>query len=166
MLTNGLHPSSPATAPNHSSQKTLESITDLAHGVSLARLALQAVLLSVIVLVASSSRFSVSRRVLGDVILVALQLLLVHLIQDLHAQLDITQELVASALAEVLSDHHSQHLQVVGVGSHRVGWHNPASSSELVGEGEFIIMLSVLLIEAESDEWQACAVLLGHDDEA
>lgn len=70
----------------------------------LAMLALQAMLLIVIMLMASSPHPAVSRSMLEDVLPLALQFRLIHIIQDLHAKLDIAQELVASALAEILSN--------------------------------------------------------------
>ena len=131
---------------------------------SLASLTLQAVLLIVVMLVATTTRLSMVRRMSSDVILVSLHFSLIHLIQDLNAKLDITQQLIASALAEILTNHNSQHLQIIRVGCHSVSGDNPASTSQLMSECEFIVVLLACL-EAECDEGKSVAILLGHDDE-
>jgi len=79
--------------------------------------------------------------------------LLVHTIQDAKAELDITQQLITSALGEVLANHHSQHLQVLGLGSHGIGRHNPRALTELMSNGEFVVVLPLFLIKAESHKW-------------
>lgn len=128
-------------------------------------LTLQAVLLISVMLVTATSSLSVARRMRRNVILRALQLRLIHLIQDLNAKLDITKQLIASALREILSHHDSQHLEIVRMRRHGISRHNPASASKLMSESEFIVVLFTSL-EAECNERQAFAVLLGHDDEA
>ena len=62
---------------------------------------------------------------LQNILLAPLDLLLIHIIQDTHAKLDVSQQLIASALAEILSDDDSQHLEVFGIGRHGVGGHDP-----------------------------------------
>jgi hypothetical protein len=101
-----------------------------------------------------------------NIILVLLNALLVHLIKHLHAKLDIAQQLITSALAEILSNHHSQHLEFFGVRSHCVCRHDPRAAAKLMCDSEFIVVLVEFGIEAESNEWKAFTVLFGHYDEA
>jgi hypothetical protein len=102
---------------------------------------------------------------LGDVILVTLQLRLIHIIQYLHAELNIAKQLITSRLREILSDNHTQHLQIIRVRSHRISGDDPTSASQLMRQRKLIVMF-VALLETERNEWEAGAVLLGHDDEA
>lgn len=128
-------------------------------------LSLQAMFLIMIMLVASSSGLSMRRRMSRNIILIALDLLLIHIIQDLNAQLNIAQKLITSALAEILTNHHSQHLQIIRMRRHRIRRHNPTSATQLMSERKFIVVLLAGL-EAECDQWESLAVLLRHDDEA
>jgi hypothetical protein len=127
----------------------------------LASLALQAVRLVLVVRVVMLCPDAMAN-VVG---LVLLDSLLVHTIEGLEAQLDVREEGVTSRLGEVLSDYHSQHLQILGMRRHRVCRDNPATLPQLVGHGEFVVMLVVFGIKAECNEREAFAVLLGHDDE-
>lgn len=104
--------------------------------------------------------------VLKDILLAPLDLLLIHIIQDTHTEFNIIKELITSTLAEILSDNHAQHLEIFGVGRHGVGWNDPAPTAQLVGECEFIVVVSFLGVEAECDEGETGAALLGHDDES
>lgn len=49
---------------------------------------------------------------------------------------------------------------------HRVGGDDPGAAAELVGEGKLVVVLFELRVEAEGDQGETLAVLLGHDDEA
>ncbi len=96
----------------------------------LPRLALQAMRFLPIMRMIMSTLSRV-RSMLMDILLVLLNALLIHFIEDLHAKLDITQQLVTSALAEILTDHNSQHLEVFGVRSHGVCGHDPGALAQL-----------------------------------
>jgi len=129
-------------------------------------LALQAMLLLMIMLVASSTCLSVRRGMCCNIILVALEFGLVHIIEHFYAQFNIAEQLVASALAEILSNYYSQHLQVISMRRHSVSWNDPASTSELMCERELVIVSGFVIVEAERHQWETSATLLGHDDEA
>jgi hypothetical protein len=91
---------------------------------SLARLSLQAMLL-LPVLRMVMLRLPRVRLVITNILLIILDRLPIHLIQQLQTQFNIRQELVTSALAEILSHYHSQHLQVLGMRRHGICRNNP-----------------------------------------
>jgi hypothetical protein len=132
--------------------------------VRLPRLTLQAVLLLLVVGVAVLRLVAVAD-VLLEVLFAALDLHQVHVVQHLQAQLDVSEQQVTARLGEVLAHHDTQHLQVLGMRRHGVGWHHPAALAQLVGQGELVVVLVELLVQAEGDERQASAALLRHDDE-
>jgi hypothetical protein len=101
-----------------------------------------------------------------DMLLATHYLFLVHVVQDANAQFDIRQQLVTPTLAEVLADHHTQHLEILGVGRHGVSRDDPGAATQLVGESELVVVLACFGVETEGDEGETLAMLLGHDDEA
>lgn len=131
----------------------------------LARLPLQAMLL-IEILGMVMGRLPTVANMLLHKLLMLLDLILVQVLQQLHAELDIAQQLVTPRLGEVLADHHAQHLQVLRLGRHGVGGHDPGARAQLVGEGELVVVFVGGGVEAEGDEGEALAGLLGHDDEA
>jgi hypothetical protein len=159
-----MHPTKSPATPAQGLVKERKGFS-LAHRVRLSRLALQAVRLLAVMRVVMSALARV-RSMRVDVLLVLLDALLVHLIEDLHAQLDVAQQLVASRLAEILAHDDAQHLEILGVRRHGVGGDYPGAAAELVRQRELVVVLVELLVEAEGDEGEAFAVLLGHDDEA
>lgn len=58
-------------------------------------------------------------------ILVFLDLILIHLLEQFHAELDITEELIAPRLREILTNDHAQHLQILGFRGHGVCGDDP-----------------------------------------
>jgi hypothetical protein len=64
--------------------------------------------------------------VLVDKLLLLLDALAVHLLQQLLAELDVGDEGVAPVLAEVLAHDDAEHLQLVGVWRHGVRRHHPS----------------------------------------
>jgi hypothetical protein len=130
----------------------------------LAGLALKGVGLVLVLLVVVGGLPAVDD-VLGDEVLVFLGLLGIQAVEDTDAELDVVQELVATCLAEVLTDDNAKHLQVVRLGGHGVSWDNPGALAKLVGNGELIVVLVELLVDAESYERETIATGLGHDDE-
>ena len=127
-------------------------------------LALQAMLLSMIMLMASSTRLPMRRRMRSNILLVTLQLCLIHIIQNLHTKLNIAKQLITSRFRKVFADNDTEHFQVVCVRGHRIRRYDPTSASQLMSECKLIIVL-LASFEAECDEWETLAVLLGHDDE-
>jgi hypothetical protein len=101
-----------------------------------------------------------------DIFLVSLDFIFVLLVQNLHAELDITEQLITSGLGEVLTNDHSQHLQVICVGSHGVCRHDPAAGTQLMSKCEFVVVFFEFRVQAESDEGETGSVLLGHDYKA
>jgi hypothetical protein len=131
----------------------------------LPRLALQTMLLLPVMRVIMSALTRVSSMIV-NVRLILLNALLIHLIKHLHAELDITKQLITSALREILSNHHSQHLEIFGVRSHCVCRHDPRATAKLMCESEFVVVFVKLGIKAKSNEWKAFTVLFGHYDKA
>jgi len=138
---------------------------DLAHTVSLASLTLQTVLLIFVVIVAMSGPSTVADMV-HSVLAALLDLLGIHVIQNLEAKFDISKELVTSGLGEIFTNNDTQKLEVFGFGGHGVSWDDPGALTELLCESEFVVMLVELCIKAERYEWETLAVFLGHDDKA
>lgn len=77
--------------------------------------------------------------VLVDEFLLTLYSILVHLVQELHAQLDVCNEGLAPASSEVLPNHDTEHLEVLGLRGHRVRRHDPGSNPKLMGQGKFVV---------------------------
>lgn len=71
-------------------------------------------------------------------LLVRLQLLRVHLLQLIDSHLKIRDQRVAASPAEVLTNDHSHHLQLLSVWCHRVGWNDPPTLSQLVCNGKLV----------------------------
>jgi len=128
-------------------------------------LALERVLLVLVVAVtvlSSATVSDISLRVLS----VSLDIFLVHAVENTNAELDIGEQLVASALGEIFTDNNTKHLEILRVRSHGVCRDNPRAASQLMSNSEFIVVLSSLWVETEGDKGKAFAVLLRHDDEA
>ena len=89
-------------------------------------LALQTMLL-LLIMVMTMPRLMAVADMLLDILFTRLDLLLVHVIQDLQTQLNIREQLIAPALTEILAHHHSQHLQVLGVRCHSVRGDDPSA---------------------------------------
>jgi hypothetical protein len=133
--------------------------------VRLATRSLQAVLLISVVRVVVR-RLPGMRGILPDIRLVLLNLLLVHLIKDQHAKLDITKQLITSALREILSHNDTQHLKTASVRSHGISWDNPGSLTELMSQRELVVVFVCFGVEAEGNEWEPMPGLLRHNDQA
>jgi hypothetical protein len=104
--------------------------------------------------------------VITDILLIILDRLSIHLIQQLQRKLNIRQELITSTLAEILSNYHSQHLQVLRMRRHGIRRNNPRALAQDMSECEFIVVFFSLGVQAEGYERETCSVPLGHDDEA
>ncbi|KAI6756731.1 hypothetical protein HG530_011329 [Fusarium avenaceum] len=79
------------------------------------------------------------RNVIPDVLFTLLDRLLVCFLEEAVAQLDVGDQLVTSTLCEVLSHNDSKHLDA-GVGSHGVSRDDPASRTEMMRQGELIVV--------------------------
>jgi len=132
---------------------------------SLPTLPLQAMLLIPITWV-TMCRLARMRRMHLNVLLILLYRIFVHLIQDTGTEPNIAKQLITPALAKILSNHHSQHLQVLCLWRHGVGWDDPRALAELMSKGEFVVVFVSLRVDAEGNKGESGAVLLGHDDEA
>ena len=114
-------------------------------------------------------RFATGSMMLVDKLLLLLDALPIHLVEQILTKLDIRDEAIAAVAGEVLAHDDAEHLEVVGVGRHGVSRHDPAAHTELMGKGEFVVvtLLSVLAFgQPKSNKWQTLAGLLGHDDKA
>lgn len=134
----------------------------LANGVGLASLALQRVLLASEVLVhvlMTASRGAV----LGNLFLVLLDLLFIHLAQSLHGELDVGDQSIASAAREVLTNNNTHHLEALRVRSHGVSRDDPATLSELVCNSELVKQVAVVGVKTESDQRKTFTTSLRHE---
>ena len=113
-------------------------------------------------------RLSTVEVVLVDEFLLALHAILVHLLQELHAQFDILDEGLASASGEVLPHDDTQHLEILRLRSHCVCRHNPAANPQLMCQGELVIRPLSFSIwrQAECHQRKSIARLLGHYDKS
>lgn len=113
---------------------------------------------------------AVRRNVVPDKSLLSLDRILVDILQQSHAELDVVDEHVASALGKVLAHNHTQHLEPLGMRRHCVRGHDPAPGAQVVRQRKLVIMTVFTalggVLEAKGHEGQALAATLGHDDEA
>lgn len=112
----------------------------------------------------------VRRNVVPDKGLLSLDRVLVRILQQSDAELDIMDEHVTPALGKVLAHDNSQHLEPLGMRRHRVRGHNPAPGSQVMGQRKLVVVPVLATLggglEAEGHERKALAAALGHDDEA
>jgi len=105
------------------------------------------------------------RAVRAHVLLPLRELLLVHLPQLLHGQVQVGDEGVAAAAGEVLAHDDAHHLERAGVRGHGVRRHDPAALAQVVRDGELVEGVLLVWVQAEGDEREARAVRFGHQDE-
>lgn len=74
-------------------------------------------------------RLGAINSVLQDILLLQLNSVLIHLLQDALGHPDVTEERVAAVLGEILADDDAQHLEAVGVWRHGVRGDDPAASA-------------------------------------
>ena len=84
-----------------------------------------------------------------DVVGMLLYGLRIHLFQCFQGQLDVIDQGVASRTGEVFSDDDSHELELFTMRSHRVGGHDPAALTQVMGNGELVIMVLGLGVESE-----------------
>lgn len=101
-----------------------------------------------------------------DVLLELFHALTIHLTEDLQCQFDVTDQAVTTLLAEVLTDDHTHHLQVIAVWSHGVGWDDPTTFTKLVSNSELVVEVFIVGVKAEGNHWQGSATSGRHDLEA
>lgn len=99
-----------------------------------------------------------------DELFVLLDLIAVHLLKQLHAELDIDDERVTSVLCKVLADYDTQHLEVIRMRGHGIRWNDPAARTQSMSQGELIEMPIRVRCQPKSDQRQTLTRLLGHDD--
>ena len=78
--------------------------------------------------------------------------LCIHVFQCIQGQLDIVDQGVASRTGKVFSDDDSHEFELLTVGSHGVGGHDPAALTQVMGNGELVIMVLGLRVESECHE--------------
>ena len=132
---------------------------------SLPRLSLQAMLLLPILrmIMLTLPRM---RLMIPDILQIILNRLLIHLIQQLQTKFNIRQALITPGLREILSNHHSQHLQILCVRRHSICRYHPATLTQDMSESEFIVVFFSLGIQAEGYERETISVPFRHDNEA
>lgn len=144
--------------------------TPLTNSMRLPRLPLQRMLLLPILWMPPPG-LAPTGMMLMDKLLLLPDALAVHALQQRLALLDVGDQPVAPVARKVLAHHDAQHLEILGVRRHRVRRHHPAAHAQLVRERELVVVALVFLAfgergQAEGDEREALAGLLGHDDEA
>ena len=134
----------------------------------LAVLGLQGVILVLVVLVEAALLVgaAVTNNILLDVLLVQLRGGLVHGVERRDRVLDVLDQGVAPALAEVLAHHHPHQLQALRVWCHRVRRHHPPALAQLVRQLELVVQVVVLRVECERHQWESLTALLGQDFKA
>lgn len=100
-----------------------------------------------------------------DVLLLSFDGILVGLLQQANAQLNVTNQGIATSAGKVLSHNDTQHLESVGVGCHSVSGDNPSSGTKVRSESKLVIVAVLFVREAESNQRQTLTSLLGHDEE-
>ena len=111
-------------------------------------------------------RLPTVRHMLLDIFLEHLNLIPVHLVQDVHHEFDIADQPVASCAAEVFAHNDAEEFQAFGVRRHSVGGDDPGATAQLMRDGKFVVVFVLGGVEAKSDEGEAVAGFFGHDDEA
>jgi len=131
-------------------------------------LGLQGVILVLVVLVEAALLVGPADAddVLLNVLLVQLRRGLVHGVERRHRVLDVLDQRVAPALAEVLAHHYPHQLQALRVRRHRVRRHHPPALAQLVRQLELVVEVVVLRVERKGHQRKAFAALLGQDLEA
>ena len=124
---------------------------NLANGMSLTMLTLKRVLL-ILVMRVIVLRFPARGAMMLDVGGMLLYGLCIHLFQCIQGQLDIVDQGVASRTGKVFSDDDSHEFELLTVGSHGVGGHDPAALTQVMGNGELVIMVLGLRVESECHE--------------
>ena len=137
----------------------------LADGMSLTMLTLKRVLLILVVRVIML-RFPARSAMMLDVVGMMLYGLRIHPFQRIQRQLDVIDQGVASSTGEVFSDNDSHELELLAVGSHGVGGHDPAALTQVMGNGELVIMVLGLGVKSECHEGQTFPSSLAHDKKA
>lgn len=133
----------------------------------LAVLTLQTVLLIAIVLIHPTLVLAGPSRMVPEMLLVLLQLPgCLDLFQLIDRQLDIGDQRVASASAEVLPHHDPHELLLFRVRGHRVRGDDPSTLTKLMRDRKLVELVSVGFVEMESHERQTLTSSLGHQLEA
>ena len=76
-----------------------------------------------------------------DVLGMLLYGLRIHLFQCFQRQLNVIDQSVASRTGEIFSNDDSHEFELFTVGSHGVGGHDPAAFTQVMGNGELVIMV-------------------------
>ena len=95
-----------------------------------------------------------------------LQRHLVHGIERVERVLEVEDQRVAPAARKVLAHDDAHQLHLLGVWRHRVGRHDPAALAQVVRDGELVVQVLLVRVQAAGDQRQALAARLGEDDEA
>ena len=73
----------------------------------------------------------------------------VHVFQCVQRQLDVINQSVTSCTGEVFSHDYSHEFELFTVGGHGVGGHDPAAFTQVMGNGELVIMVLGFGVESE-----------------
>jgi hypothetical protein len=106
------------------------------------------------------------RHMLHHILLILTDRLPVQIVQHLHAQTNILNQLITPTLGKILAHHDAQHLELAGVRRHGVGGHDPAPRADLVRHGELVVVFVFRRVQSECDEGKSLATSFTHDQEA
>ena len=97
-------------------------------------------------------RFAACSAMMLDVVGMLLYGLRIHLFQCIQGQFNVIDQGVASRTGEVFSDDDSHEFELLTVGSHGVGGHDPAPLAQVMGNRELVIMVLGLRVKSECHE--------------
>ena len=97
-------------------------------------------------------RFPTCSAMMLDVVGMLLYGLCIHPFQCFQGQLDVIDQGVASRTGEVFSDDNSHEFELLTVRSHGVSGHDPAAFTQVMGNGELVIMVLGRGVESECHE--------------
>lgn len=112
------------------------------------------------------SRLPTRRTMLLNMLRMPLHILPIHILQRIQRQFNIRNQGITPRAGEIFSYNDPHQLEFLAVRRHGVRWHYPAPFTEVVSDGEFIVVVFGFWIEAECYEGEAGAAALAHDDEA
>lgn len=97
-------------------------------------------------------RFAACSAVILNAVGMLLYGLRIHLFQCIQGQFDVIDQGVASRTGEVFSDDDSHEFELLTMGSHGVGGHDPAPLAQVMGNRELVIMVLGLRVKSECHE--------------
>ena len=89
----------------------------------------------------------------------------IHFLQRIQCQFDVRDKRVASCSRKVFTNNNSHELELLAVRCHGVCRHHPASLSQMMSNGKFIVVVIVLGVQPKCYKGQTLTSPLAHDQE-